>query len=80
MPVRGPGVVGAGVVQCHVGVGHALAVVCGFGGVDFLLPAATSATSPSMTKSVADSSVSGMSCATWAMRHWAGMLKSPASS
>jgi hypothetical protein len=32
--------------------------------------AASSTVSPSITKSVALCSVSGMSCATWAMRHW----------
>ena len=36
--------------------------------------------SPCTTKSVADSCVSGMFCATWAMRQDLGMLKSPPSS
>src|SRR5512139_3808107 len=42
--------------------------------------AAASAVSPAMTKSVADSLVSGMSCATCAMRHCDGTEKSPLSS
>ncbi|MOA20172.1 hypothetical protein D3C78_1405990 [compost metagenome] len=36
--------------------------------------------SPASTNCVADSSVSGMFCATWAMRHWRGLENSPPSS
>jgi hypothetical protein len=53
-------------------VGHAHAVVAGFGGGDFRW-AASSTVSPSITKSVALCSVSGMSWATWAMRQWPGI-------
>jgi hypothetical protein len=66
-------VVGAGVMQLHVGMGHAVVIVGGFR--RRALPAARPAAGIALDHEIrGDWSVSGMSCATWPMRHWAGTL------